>query len=180
MPATTSSWPLAALLGNLGLFLLSPIALAAAPKVGQAAPALIAQSFGGEKLDLTALRGRVVVLNFWASWCEPCRTEMPLLEALSHEYGDRVVVVGLSADDLHDRRDAVQAAKQVSYITGLLSEAHSNDFGAPQVLPLTYIIDPKGTVRAIMQANQGPVSADRLRAAVDTVLREAQPPAPAH
>ncbi len=154
--------------------------LASAPKVGQPAPALVAQSFTGEKFDLTTLHGKVVVLNFWASWCEPCRTEMPLLEALSHDYGDRVVVVGLSADDPHDRRDAVQAAKQVSYITGLLSEAHSNDFGAPQVLPLTYIIDPTGIVSTIMQANQGPVSADRLRTAVEAALREAPPPAPAH
>jgi cytochrome c biogenesis protein CcmG/thiol:disulfide interchange protein DsbE len=180
MPATTSSRPLAALLVSLALFALAPMALASAPKVGQPAPALIAQSFGGDKFDLTALRGKVVVLNFWASWCEPCRTEMPLLEALSHDYGDRVTVVGLSADDPHDRRDAVQAARQVSYITGLVSEARVNDFGAPQVLPLTYIIDPSGTVSAIMQANQGAVSADRLRAAVETALRGAAPQAAAH
>ncbi len=153
-------------------------ALASAPNVGRPAPALVVQSFGGEKFDLSTLRGKVVVLNFWASWCEPCRSEMPLLEALSQEYGARVAVVGLSADDPHDRRDAVQAAKRVSYMTGLLSEAPVNGFGPPLGLPLTYVIDPSGTVSAILQANQGAISADRLRAAVETALREAAPANP--
>ncbi len=180
MPATTFRRLLAPALLIATLIAAGPVAFASAPKLGQPAPALIAKSFGGEEFDLSALRGKVVVVNFWASWCEPCRTEMPLLEALSHDYGDRVVVVGLSADDSHDRRDAVQASKRVSYITGLLSEAHVNGFGAPQALPLTYIIDPSGNVSAIMQANQGAVSADRLRAAVETALRGAAPQAAAH
>lgn len=151
-------------------------ALASGPTVGQPAPALMAQSFSGEKFDLTTLHGKVVVVNFWASWCEPCRTEMPLLEALSHDYGDRVTVLGLSADDPHDRRDAVQVAKRVSYLTGLVSEAPVNGFGTPQALPLTYVIAPSGILSAILQANQGPLSADRLRVAVETALRATAAP----
>jgi len=178
MPATTSRGTTAAVLMTAALAVQGHRALASAPTLGQPAPALIAQSFKGEKFDLSALHGKVVVVNFWASWCEPCRTEMPLLETLAREYGDRVVVVGLSADDPHDRKDALAAAQRVSYITGLLSEARTNGFGSPQALPLTYIIDPAGTISAILQANQGAVSADRLRAAVAAALHDAAPSAP--
>ncbi len=138
------------------------------PAVGQPAPALVARSFNGEVIDLAALRGNVVVLNFWASWCGPCRTEMPLLDALAHDYRERgVVVIGLSADDPHDRRDALKAAREVGYRTGLLAEASVNGFGSPQVLPLTYIIGRTGTLAAVLSANRGPLSAAQLRAAVD-------------
>jgi cytochrome c biogenesis protein CcmG/thiol:disulfide interchange protein DsbE len=141
------------------------------PALGEAAPPLLARAFSGATLDLAALRGQVVVLNFWASWCVPCREEMPLLDALSSEYRDRgVVVAGLSADDRHDRKDAVAAARSVSYFTGLLSEAPSNGFGLPQVLPLTYIITRTGTVSAVLSANRGALSTAQLHAAVDAAL----------
>jgi cytochrome c biogenesis protein CcmG/thiol:disulfide interchange protein DsbE len=141
------------------------------PAAGQAAPALKVPSFVGALIDLNAMRGKVVVLNFWASWCEPCRREMPLLESLSHDYRDRVVVVGLSADDRHDRKDAVSAAQAVSYPTGLLAEALTNGFGMPAVLPLTYVIDPTGRVNAVLRASQGALSDAQLRSAVDAALR---------
>ena len=153
---------------------------AGAPELGQPAPALVVRSFSGEAIDLAALHGKVVVLNFWASWCGPCRAEMPLLDALYREYRDRgVVVLGLSADDHHDRRDALAAAHRVSYITGMLAEAPSNGFGAPQTLPLTYIIGRSGAVSALLRANQGPLSAGQLRAAIEAQLgrdRPAEPP----
>ena len=129
-------------------------------------------------VTLSQFKGQVVVLNFWASWCAPCRSEMPLLEALQRDYRDRVVVVGLSADDRHDRNDALKAAQAVSYLTGLLADAPSNGFGAPQMLPLTYVIDATGTVSAILRANQGLLSAEQLHAAVDAALRVAATPVP--
>jgi thiol-disulfide isomerase/thioredoxin len=141
------------------------------PAAGQAAPVLSVPSFGGALIDLNAMHGKVVVLNFWASWCEPCRHEMPLLESLSHDYRDRVVVLGLSADDRHDRKEAVSAAQTVSYPTGLLAEAQSNGFGMPSVLPLTYVIDATGRVNAVLRANQGALTDAQLRSAVDAALR---------
>jgi len=137
------------------------------PAAGQIAPALLARSFSGEPIDLSALRGKVVVLNFWASWCVPCRQELPTLDALYREGREQgVTVIGLSADDRPDRADAVKAASAVSYPVGLLSEAQVNGFGAPRFLPLTYIIDATGKVSAVLTANRGPVSAGQLRAAV--------------
>ena len=143
----------------------------APPAQGQQAPALAGHSFSGEAFDLSALRGRVVVLNLWASWCEPCRAEMPLLDALQRDYRDRgVVVLGLSADDRHDRKDALKAAQGVGYMTGMLAEITNNGFGSPQVLPLTYVIDRAGTVTAVLRANRGPVSVDQLHSAVEQAL----------
>ncbi len=174
MSAITSKSPGRPVL--LSLALLAAAAVPAAPPAwppapGQNAPVLVAYSFSGEALDFARLRGKVVVLNFWASWCGPCRSEMPLLDGLSREYRDRgVVVVGLSADDRHDRRDAVAAARAVSYFTGLLTEASANGFGAPQVLPLTYIITPTGLISEVLRANRGALSAAQLRGAVEAAL----------
>jgi thiol-disulfide isomerase/thioredoxin len=135
------------------------------------APALAGRSFTGEAFDLGNWRGKVVVLNFWASWCGPCRSEMPLLDALQRDYRERgVIVLGLSADDRHDRKDAFAASQGVAYMTGMLTDCSSNGFGAPQMLPLTYIIDRKGAVSAVLRANRGALSAGELRAAVEHAL----------
>jgi thiol-disulfide isomerase/thioredoxin len=175
MSVITSSRPprvaLALIIGAAALLAPWRVLAVAPPEEGQAAPQLAGRSFSGEAFDLSALRGRVVVLNFWASWCEPCRAEMPLLDALQRDYRDRgVVVLGLSADDRHDRKDALAASGRVAYITGMLAEASSNGFGSPQALPLTYIIDRAGTVATVLRANRGALSAVELRTAVDRAL----------
>jgi cytochrome c biogenesis protein CcmG/thiol:disulfide interchange protein DsbE len=161
------------------LAVLAPQARAASsPGEGMPAPALAGRSFSGEAFDLDNWRGKVVVLNFWASWCGPCRSEMPLLDALQHDYRERgVVVLGLSADDRHDRKDALAASQGVAYLTGMLTDCSSNGFGAPQMLPLTYIIDRRGTLSAVLRANRGALSAGELRAAVDHALGDAVPAA---
>jgi len=146
------------------------------PTQGMPAPALAGRSFGGEAFDLSNWRGKVVVLNFWASWCGPCRDEMPMLDALQRDYRERgVVVLGLSADDRHDRRDALAASQGVAYMTGMLAESSVNGFGAPQMLPLTYVIDRAGKLSAVLRANRGALSAGELRVAVDRALGDAAP-----
>jgi cytochrome c biogenesis protein CcmG, thiol:disulfide interchange protein DsbE len=81
-----------------------PPALAAA-EIGQPAPALVVQELNGKTFDLAALRGHVVVVNFWATWCPPCRKEMPALSAFYRQYHSRgvemigIAIVQLSSGD---------------------------------------------------------------------------------
>lgn len=154
-------------LGVLVTALLAQGPALAGPEVGQPAPALIARQFDGQSIDLAALRGHVVVLNFWASWCTPCRDEMPALDALAREFRERgVTVIGLSADDRHDRPDALTVAEAFTYRLGMLADATLNDFGAPRSLPLTYVIGTDGVIRTVLSANRGAVSAADLRASI--------------
>ncbi len=75
----------------------------AAPTVGQPAPALVADTLDGRTLDLSGLRGKVVIVNFWATWCPPCREEMPALDAFYRHYRGRgLELIGMSADSAHD------------------------------------------------------------------------------
>ncbi len=175
MPATTSKglWlGVAVVTASLTLYARA----GPAPAEGSPAPALAGRSFSGDPYDLSAWRGKVVVLNFWASWCGPCRSEMPLLDALQRDYRERgVVVLGLSADDRHDRKEALAASQGVAYMTGMLTDCSSNGFGTPQVLPLTYIIDRAGKLSAVLRANRGALSAGQLRAAVGHALDDAAP-----
>ena len=129
--------------------MLGPCVVSASPDVGQMAPNVIAQKLDGTALNLATLHGHVVVLNFWASWCVPCRAEMPLLEGFYQKHqADGLLVVGLSADDRGDRREMEKAAKSVTYPVALLESADANGFGSPKILPLTYVIDKNGVIRA--------------------------------
>src|SRR5215475_6624351 len=85
----------------------------AAVDVGQPAPALVVQELSGQSFDLAAQRGKVVVLNFWATWCPPCRNEMPVLDAFYRKYRSQgLELIGISVDRPHDGaqvRDVMQA-----------------------------------------------------------------------
>jgi cytochrome c biogenesis protein CcmG, thiol:disulfide interchange protein DsbE len=127
---------------------LSSIAVAA-PNVGDSAPALTVPELNGRYFDLAALRGKTVIVNFWATWCAPCRLEMPRFDAFYRHYHDQgVELIGVSADRSRDRDDVQKVMAGFSYPAAMLSDAKSNGFGPPAVLPITYVIGPDGTVRA--------------------------------
>jgi peroxiredoxin len=160
----------AVIAGGTAFLLAGHLALAAAD-VGQPAPPLVAAELNGQSFNLSALRGRVVVVNFWATWCVPCRQEMPALDAFYRHYHDQGLdMIGISADRPRDRSEAVKMMQPLAYPAAMLRDATVNGFGAPEALPETFVIDQAGVVRAKFRADQLAVTEQSLAAAVLPLL----------
>jgi cytochrome c biogenesis protein CcmG/thiol:disulfide interchange protein DsbE len=119
-------------------------------------------------LRLADLRGQPAVVNFWASWCEPCRQEVDVLERFADEYGPRgVAFVGVNVWDSRDKARAFLDEFQVSYANGLDAGGGAPiDFGVTG-LPETFFVDRQGQ---LVRKFIGPISERALRAAVEELL----------
>ncbi|MHB8812558.1 MAG: TlpA family protein disulfide reductase [Steroidobacteraceae bacterium] len=147
---------------------------AAPPAVGQPAPPLVVPQLDGREFDLASLRGKVVLVNVWATWCSPCRVEMPTLNAFYRRYRSRGLdVLGLSIDEAPDAAQGRPVMGKFSYPGALASAARVNGFGEPIAVPVTYVIDARGVIRAQLQA-EGPsgVSKQALEQAVLPLLAQ--------
>lgn len=145
----------------------------AAGEIGQAAPALVVQKLDGQTFDLAAQRGKVVVINFWATWCPPCRNEMPALAAFYRQYHARgVEMIGLSIDRPHDRSEVLKVMQSFNYPAALLHDAQSNGFGTPAELPETFVVDRAGVVRDWLTPDKTPATEKSLADAVLPLLPE--------
>lgn len=173
-PYRTSSLACALLLLSTPALFVTPDAAAAPPTVGQPAPQLIVPQLDGHEFDLGKLRGKVVLVNVWATWCSPCRVEMPTLNAFYRRYRSRgLEVLGLSIDEAPDAAKVGEVMRQFSYPGALASAARANGFGDPIAVPITYVIDAQGVIRAQLQA-EGPagVSLQALEQAVLPLLAQ--------
>jgi len=140
----------------------------ASPGVGDSAPPIAVQTLEGQAFDLAALRGRIVVVNFWATWCPPCRAEMPALDTFYRAFHGRGVdLIGLSADRARDIAAVRGVMGQFSYPAALLAGAKPDGFGAPNILPITYLIDRDGRIRAIFGGKGRPLT---MKALTDAIL----------
>ena len=141
------------------------------PLVGRPAPALILTTLDGKPVSLEAERGKVVVVNFWASWCYPaCYEEAPVLERGWHAYRDRgVVVLGV---DIQDKDEAARkfvddfalTFPNARDLTGKVS-VDWGVFGVPE----TFFVDRAGRIRS---KHVGAVTEEVFRATVDPLLAE--------
>jgi cytochrome c biogenesis protein CcmG, thiol:disulfide interchange protein DsbE len=145
----------------------------ASATIGQAAPALIVPELNGQAFDLRTLRGKVVLINFWATWCPPCRKEIPALDAFYKQYHAKgLELIGLSVDRPHDRKDVEQMMQSLSYPVAMLDDAKDNGFGPPSVLPETFVIDSNGVIRAKFDPDENGVTQESLAAAVLPLLSQ--------
>jgi cytochrome c biogenesis protein CcmG/thiol:disulfide interchange protein DsbE len=129
-------------------------------RVGQAAPSYAAQEMDGDRAALVHLRGRPVLLNVWATWCHPCRQEIPALEELHRAYGPRgLQVIGVSIDQ-GDQEQGIREFMQefgASYPVWLDPEGEVATVFSTVGVPNTFLIGPDGQV---LWKHVGPVKAD--------------------
>jgi len=153
---------------RLGLVAAALIAGMVGPDLAAAAPSpptLVLPLLDGARFDLSAARGQVVLVNFWATWCVPCRAEMPLLDRFARAH-PTVVVIGVSMDQRRDLGNVRRVMAGLQYRAGLASTAQVNSFGNPRELPMTYVIDRHGQIAARFAAGRPPLTEAVLDAAI--------------
>lgn len=155
----------------------SPFGLAAAgPALPTPAPAWKLKDVEGKTVTSDQFKGKVVVLDFWATWCPPCREEMPALDAFYGKFHGRgVELLGVSVDRSRDRAAVIKVALTVHYPVAILADAETNGFGKPAALPVTCVIDPAGTVRAVMTPDTTPITEEALARIVTPLLPSDHP-----
>lgn len=148
--------PLVSLLGS-GTVLLALVCAAARPAAAQQpesmvnkpAPAFTVSDLDNKPLEMSAFRGKVVLLNFWATWCGPCQLEMPRFVAWQTQYGARgLQVVGISMDDEAGPVRQLYRKLNLNYPVAVGDEKIGNLFGGVFGLPVTYLIDRQGKIVA--------------------------------
>lgn len=114
-------------------------------QLGKLAPVFVLND-GRSSVDLAKLRGHVVVLNFWASWCAPCLEELPSLNAMQAELPE-VRVVGVSMDEDPNAFQTFVSRHPAQFLTVLDGQNRSNSLYGTFRPPETYVIDKNGTIR---------------------------------
>ena len=140
------------------------------PLEGKPAPNFSLTSFDGQQISLGGLRGRVVVLNLWASWCPPCREEAPALESIWREYeGKGVAFVGVNVKDTGSQARAFIGQFALTYPNGPDPYGRISKAYRVYALPETFVISRNGQV-AIRYA--GAVTAAQLRGMIEKLLQQ--------
>jgi thiol-disulfide isomerase/thioredoxin len=116
---------------------------------GQRAPSFSLTSLKGDKVSLASTAGNVVVVDFWAQWCEPCKRELPELDKLQKQYGGKVKILTVNIDKQRDNADKLVRMLGLS-LDVLLDPAGSvaATYDLPK-MPSSYVVDKKGVVRFV-------------------------------
>lgn len=111
------------------------------------APGFDLQDLTGKRLRLSDYRGKVVLLDFWATWCAPCQTEVPRFVAFQNEYGKNgFQVIGISMDDTPEPVRKFYTKLKMNYPVAMGTEKLADDYGGVLGLPLTFLIGPNGQI----------------------------------
>lgn len=122
------------------------------------APKTVVTTLDGNSLDLAALKGRVVIVDFWATWCPPCRAEIPHFKALYAKYQPRLEILGIALDQ--DGKSAVAPFVQsqgITYPVAIGSDGQlANAYGGVRGIPTTFVIDKQGRIAKRYVGYQAP------------------------
>jgi cytochrome c biogenesis protein CcmG/thiol:disulfide interchange protein DsbE len=144
------------------------------PRQGFAAPDFTLEQMQGGEITLSDLRGKVVILNLWASWCLPCRAEMPAMQRVYEANRDRGLEILAVHATYQDTRTAAQAFVDEHNLTFpilLDSTGKVANLYRLRSLPTTFFIDPQGIIHQVIIG--GPMSEATLQVAVEILLDEA-------
>jgi len=129
----------------LALLILAGQALGAAPR---AAPPLSATLLDGARFSVAEHEGKVVLINFWATWCAPCRAEMPALDAFYRKYRERgLVMLAISLDEPAQTSAVREVMRAYSFPAALSAQARYGGYGRIWRVPMTFVVDRQGRLR---------------------------------
>lgn len=146
-------------------------------RLGQPAPPIALDTLDGQHITLEQLRGKVVILTFWATWCAPCQEELPLLSRYEQAHREQgVAVLSFSLDTPDTLPEVRRVASDLSFPVGLLGNPHLPGYGRIWRLPVTFVIDREGRlVHDGWHDKQPEFTRDRLEEVVTPLLRSAPP-----
>ncbi len=131
-----------------GLLLLNVPPAAAQLQEGMPAPAVRAELLGGGTFDSVKQRGKVIVLNFWATWCKPCREEMPALDAFYRAHrAEGLELIAINIEGPGDLAKVRGALKNFSFPAAFASDSQTAGYGRLSRVPVTFVIDRRGVLR---------------------------------
>ena len=153
----------------------APLSSSPSPREGFFAPDFTLDTLQGEQVKLSGLRGKVIVVNFWTTWCPPCRAETPALERSYEAYKDSdVVVLGVNLTD----QDSLKEVESFVHEFGLTYPILLDRDGAVGLLyqlsglPTTFFINREGIIRTVVIG--GPMSETSIRSKIEALLKEVQ------
>lgn len=148
----------------------APAAARPAPLVGHPAPDFTLTALDGSTVTLSRLRGKVILLNVWATWCPPCRAEMPTIQAVYDQYRDQGFIV-LTINQAEDVRTVAAFLQQNKLSLPTLMDV-DNSVGQlyqTTLLPTSFFVDKQGIIRTVYR---GPMARSVIAGTVEQLLRE--------
>jgi len=145
-------------------------AFAEEPLLHRPAPEFVRRDLLHKRLDLHAFRGKVVLLNFWATWCAPCELEIPRFVQWQNDYGPQgLEVIGISMDDDPRLARKLYAKLGVNYPVAMGDEKIGELFGGVLGLPVTFLIDRTGAIQTVYR---GETDLDAMEKQMKLLLRQ--------
>jgi thiol-disulfide isomerase/thioredoxin len=152
----------------VALFLIQS-AVAAPVRIGDPFPELAAAGFEGQLPDLA---GKIVIVDFWASWCVPCKKALPMYAELQKEYGDRgVVVIAISLDEEKGKMDAFLKKIPLPFATVRDAKGKFAEKVGVSGIPTSYVLAPDGKVHALHREFEGEKTRRKLTVELDAILK---------
>jgi peroxiredoxin len=153
----------------------APLSASPSPREGFFAPDFTLDTLQGETIRLSDLRGRIVVINFWASWCPPCRAETPALQQAYQQYKDAgVVILGVNLTDQDSLSDVKSFVQEFGLTYPILLDRDGSTSLRYRIqgLPSTYFLNRAGVIRTVVVG--GPMSETFIASKIEALLREGE------